>query len=951
MSDKSKHRILKGVLLSLLSLVVICIIAVVGLVLWLTPQRVTRLVNENAGKYLNADLTVGKIDYTLWSTFPTLHFRVDSLNIVSRSLDALPSGVMAQLPPDAKFLASSSELSGSLNILQALHGNISLDSIYAGQVRANIVIADDSTANFNIVPPGTHTPEGMRVAIGRLRLDSPVRLSVCDLPSHTRLSSTVNWLDLYRLRDNRDSYHVGMKASVEGSAAGVELPQRLDLTINGGVAVDFNPLSISTGDLALGIPGVEALVNMDLTDAGAQVLNSLSAEISTPDAGNLVKYVPEAYLSGLTKATALLSKYKVRLPLNLSLTLDAPYQLHSKEIPAFSAKVNIPGANFSIPWPMGGNVKVNNAELDASILYDPADPASDRLDISRLSLGADGLAVNLSGEVRHILADDPVIDADLSLNANLGKMEQSLLPSNSTAISGELNSSTHLNCALSGLTDASLRKLALKGELKSALLTVKEASSGVKVLLSGVSLKYSARLRDNPFSSASTWEAHPTSADDSILSARLQHSPLYLTPALPAMMQAALTMADADIHLKIADGEFSTDAYPTDNSFRNLDLSTNLDSLSIHNMEIAVANTKGDVSAEVGNLRTFLTSSSPALLTAKADMRFDRVDINRLTAAYYEGLTKLTGKRADYEVPSPGAPTAADSLCVAIPRNLSADVHLHSDRADYMQWSFSPLSTTLSTHDGNARIGDLNIGSEFAGVTVDWSYFTHDLSDIHMDIDVDVDDFNLPAFCRAFPMLAKDTPQLDEVAGNLNLDLDGSFLMYPDMYLNTPSMQARFTLRGEDLSIARTEPELRKITKFMLIKGDSIPVRGLDVHGSFHDNLLQVNPFTLDCGPYHLLLGGVNNLQGEMYYHAGLLDSPFHIPFGVNIVGNWRHPKIRFGGKGIKDGREREIAADLEDDVDVNIMTWLRQGWLEFVAAAAKYYAGSAQSFSASNVE
>ena len=81
------------------------------------------------------------------------------------------------------------------------------------------------------------------------------------------------------------------------------------------------------------------------------------------------------------------------------------------------------------------------------------------------------------------------------------------------------------------------------------------------------------------------------------------------------------------------------------------------------------------------------------------------------------------------------------------------------------------------------------------------------------------------------------------------------------------------------------------------------------------------------------MLAGVNNLQGEIYYHAGLMHSPFHLPFGINLVGDWRHPFLRFGGKELKDGREREIASNLKDDVEVNIMQRLKHGWLEFVAS------------------
>ncbi|MDE6399412.1 MAG: hypothetical protein K2L68_00945, partial [Muribaculaceae bacterium] len=62
-----------------------------------------------------------------------------------------------------------------------------------------------------------------------------------------------------------------------------------------------------------------------------------------------------------------------------------------------------------------------------------------------------------------------------------------------------------------------------------------------------------------------------------------------------------------------------------------------------------------------------------------------------------------------------------------------------------------------------------------------------------------------------------------------------------------------------------------------------------------------------------------------------------------NLVANYRHPSVRFGGRRVNDGRERDIPSNLEDDVDVNIMRELRHGWLVFVNAAAKYDAENNQ--------
>jgi len=164
--------------------------------------------------------------------------------------------------------------------------------------------------------------------------------------------------------------------------------------------------------------------------------------------------------------------------------------------------------------------------------------------------------------------------------------------------------------------------------------------------------------------------------------------------------------------------------------------------------------------------------------------------------------------------------------------------------------------------------------------------------------------------------------------------VEGDFKMFPSMFLNTPSLSGDASLTCDSLEYTTDN----KIIRLFMRNGKGpVKVDDFTAHASFHDNLLQVDPFSIHCGPYEVMAGGVNNLQGEIYYHVGMMHLPFMFPFGVNLVGNFHHPEIRFGGKGIKDGREREIASHIEDSADVNIMRQLRQGWLLFIENAAKY--------------
>ena len=459
--------------------------------------------------------------------------------------------------------------------------------------------------------------------------------------------------------------------------------------------------------------------------------------------------------------------------------------------------------------------------------------------------------------------------------------------------------------------------------------------------VAGIAIDLDARMRQTPFSPV-TKSTRPVSANDSIILARDRHTMTDLTVSLSSMMQTVLSVADLQGSVKAESGTFFAKGYPSRNSFSDLDIATDLDSLTINSLHVVADRTAANLSGHAANLRSFLMSPTPVPLYVDLDADFSDVDINRLCGAYYRGQESLSGKKPDFTVARLGPTTAADSLCVLIPRNLFATLRLHSDQAEYMNYRFSPLSTEITLHDGIAKIGRLSLGAPYGSAALDWTYSTADVSDIHMDLDLNVRDFSMEDFCRAFPSLAKSSPELAAISGTISLDADGSFMMHPSMFINAPSMEAEATLHTDSLQIARDNGELRHYTHLLMMHGDQpLAVKNLDVQTSFHDNLLEVEPFTLSVGPYRILVAGVNNLEGEIYYHAGMEKWPLWLPFGVNIVGNYHHPEFRLGGEHVKDGRELHISSDLADDVHVNIMQQLKHGWLEFVAAAAKYDAAN----------
>ena len=67
--------------------IVALLVAVMCVVAWiLTPQRLTPIVNSVANESLNAEVKIGRVELTAWSTFPHLMVDVDSLSIDRKSV-------------------------------------------------------------------------------------------------------------------------------------------------------------------------------------------------------------------------------------------------------------------------------------------------------------------------------------------------------------------------------------------------------------------------------------------------------------------------------------------------------------------------------------------------------------------------------------------------------------------------------------------------------------------------------------------------------------------------------------------------------------------------------------------------------------------------------------------------------------------------------------------------
>ncbi|MDE6246592.1 MAG: hypothetical protein K2M41_01965, partial [Muribaculaceae bacterium] len=83
------HGPAKIIAISLGAIIGFIVLILCAISLFLTPERLTSIVNREASLYLDADVKASNIQYSIWSSFPRFDIHTDSIQIISRSLNGV----------------------------------------------------------------------------------------------------------------------------------------------------------------------------------------------------------------------------------------------------------------------------------------------------------------------------------------------------------------------------------------------------------------------------------------------------------------------------------------------------------------------------------------------------------------------------------------------------------------------------------------------------------------------------------------------------------------------------------------------------------------------------------------------------------------------------------------------------------------------------------------------
>ena len=124
---------------SIIGVVVLAIAAAVWVVF--TPERLTPIVSGVASEYVKCEHEIGKVELTFFSTFPRFGLSIDSVVLIN-PMEGAPSDTVAAIP----------QMTVSVDVVDFLtHNNLTLHTLSAPNLQANIYIAADGRANYDIL--------------------------------------------------------------------------------------------------------------------------------------------------------------------------------------------------------------------------------------------------------------------------------------------------------------------------------------------------------------------------------------------------------------------------------------------------------------------------------------------------------------------------------------------------------------------------------------------------------------------------------------------------------------------------------------------------------------------------------------------------------------------------------------------------------------------------------
>ena len=445
---KKAYKVTWISLASVLGVVIITVL--IALYLVLSSKRLTSLVNKHASKFITCDYNIGKVDLTLFKTFPDVGLEIDDLVLINPTKGWT-----------SDTLAAIDECVVSVNLKKILFNDeIIVNSCQLNGGFINAFFDTEGNNNFDIFPPSEPSePEAEEdgtsypIDLEKLKIND-VKIVYTDLSSNT--VATIDGLGL-SLKGiiNGDVIDGDLKLNIKEVTANIEDTTTMkagikNISFDGKIDMKGDDIkadaTIATGALAFLMTGDEKI--------GAN-LNSFSLNYNgVVNNYEFVKGLAKLKINGLTMAMDE-EKYADNADICLDIPIELDLNKYQAKFEKSEIKLNDIKVEFIGEATMKDDINLNmDLRTNAMIINDLINLIPERLRESLLQ----GIKLNgkllLESHIEGTYSENlmPVINADVTLADGYFEMPEEL-PFPLTGV----NTSIHTDLDLNGKSDVNIK--------------------------------------------------------------------------------------------------------------------------------------------------------------------------------------------------------------------------------------------------------------------------------------------------------------------------------------------------------------------------------------------------------------------------------------------------------------------------------------------------------------
>ena len=340
-SDKKRmpkwlRRTLKTVAWTIGSFITL-VVVVLCLIVWiLTPPRLTPIVESVANDYLNAEVSIGRAELTIWKTFPYMVIDLQKVDVKSKALN----GYKGSLPAGSDSLLSVGKVHASFNIAEIPLMKFNIRNILIDEPRINVVIASDSLSNLDIFPPSEEKEEGPSpfiinsLVVNKFQITNNRGITYTDMRDSTYARIDTKTISLDYETDR--FYSFLFDGDVHFKSPARQINQSIPIYIKGAALWDIkDPTHCVVRNLNLNVADIPVTLDTDMRFDSVLAVNSLNIAVGPVVFDKVFRHVPANYRYGL-------DAFKTNFSASAKFTLAAPYKLTGRYYPTFKAELTIP---------------------------------------------------------------------------------------------------------------------------------------------------------------------------------------------------------------------------------------------------------------------------------------------------------------------------------------------------------------------------------------------------------------------------------------------------------------------------------------------------------------------------------------------------------------------------------------------------------------------------------